>query len=286
MKIQPDRSYKTPNYPTNDIVKQEPAWLRSNIPASWKGKKRIAQMLSVLLFGGTVMPNDFVIGDPKLPKEVIARLDSLKIKAVKEDKQAAVLVAPIFEHGEGRGATGCIVIAPPVFLSEEDARQIIETELKKANIVFDTTNIKLNDLVYEKDNNKFVPMKARDHEDSIQTRSFVLERYDKDANFGYVYITSHNYFQYGGIGDFGTLRNYNTKAVAQEISQALQKYGKVNAAVFYNPLPPSNYGFKLRSSDGKEINDNGIDSARYLLRAQVQDFVAWLKYSNISNNAK
>ena len=77
-----------------------------------------------------------LIGELKLPKEVIARMDSLKIKAVNDEKQASVLVAPIFEHGKGRGATGCIVIAPPVFLSEEDARQAIEEELKRIKINF------------------------------------------------------------------------------------------------------------------------------------------------------
>ena len=44
----------------------------------------------------------------------------------------AIAVAPIFEHGEGRLATGCIVITPPVFLSEEEGMQILREEFAKA----------------------------------------------------------------------------------------------------------------------------------------------------------
>jgi hypothetical protein len=39
------------------------------------------------------------------------------------------IVAPIFERGEGRGADGCMVMSPPVFLSEEAALQVIREEM-------------------------------------------------------------------------------------------------------------------------------------------------------------
>jgi hypothetical protein len=44
------------------------------------------------------------------------------------------VVAPIFEHGEGRGATGCVVVTFPVFLSEEEAMQVIREELAEHGI--------------------------------------------------------------------------------------------------------------------------------------------------------
>lgn len=47
---------------------------------------------------------------------------------------AKAVVAPIFEHGEGRGATGCVVVNPPVFLSEQDAMQVIREELPKSGV--------------------------------------------------------------------------------------------------------------------------------------------------------
>ena len=47
---------------------------------------------------------------------------------------AVAIVAPIFQHGEGRGATGCIVMSPPVFLSEEEALLVVREELGKSEM--------------------------------------------------------------------------------------------------------------------------------------------------------
>jgi hypothetical protein len=44
-------------------------------------------------------------------------------------KGAPAVAAPIFEHGEGHGSVGCVVITPPVFLSEEEALKIIRESL-------------------------------------------------------------------------------------------------------------------------------------------------------------
>ena len=51
-----------------------------------------------------------------------------------EPESGKVIVAPVFEHGEGRGATGCIVVSPPVFMSEEEGMQILREELAKHGI--------------------------------------------------------------------------------------------------------------------------------------------------------
>ena len=51
-----------------------------------------------------------------------------------EGPMGEISVAPIFERGEGRGATGCIVVSPPVFLSEEEGVQILREELAKHGI--------------------------------------------------------------------------------------------------------------------------------------------------------
>ena len=71
-------------------------------------------------------------------REVLAGAASLALVnlaggnfAFAESEGGAIAVAPIFEHGEGRGATGCIVITPPVFLSEEEGMQILREELAR-----------------------------------------------------------------------------------------------------------------------------------------------------------
>lgn len=51
-----------------------------------------------------------------------------------DDPIGEMSVAPIFEHGEGRGATGCVVIVPPAFLAEDEALQIVNEELAQHGI--------------------------------------------------------------------------------------------------------------------------------------------------------
>lgn len=51
-----------------------------------------------------------------------------------EGPEGTISVAPILEHGKGRGATGCVVISPPVFLSEEEALQVVKEELAKHGV--------------------------------------------------------------------------------------------------------------------------------------------------------
>jgi len=53
----------------------------------------------------------------------------------KADDTTPSKVAPIFEHGKGRGVFGGEV-APPRFLTEEEARNVIVDEAKKAGVTF------------------------------------------------------------------------------------------------------------------------------------------------------
>ena len=48
--------------------------------------------------------------------------------------EAHPVVAPIFAHGDGRAYMGCVAVSSPVFLSEEEALQIIKEELAKEGI--------------------------------------------------------------------------------------------------------------------------------------------------------
>lgn len=71
-------------------------------------------------------------------------------KATFNEKEKNTLVAPIFEHGSGRGSFGCDSVAPPSFISEEEAFQVVEEEAKNYGISFEKPgkelkNIKLPD---------------------------------------------------------------------------------------------------------------------------------------------
>ena len=70
-------------------------------------------------------PAEYTAGQPVEPIVQIA---------VKNQSKGMTVVAPIFEHGSGHGYTGCIAVAPPSFLSEEEAMQVIKYELAKHGV--------------------------------------------------------------------------------------------------------------------------------------------------------
>ncbi|MCZ7584672.1 MAG: hypothetical protein M5R36_15785 [Deltaproteobacteria bacterium] len=55
-------------------------------------------------------------------------------QATGKDKAGSAIVAPVFEHGEGRGSIGCVMVNGPVFLSEEEALAVIKTALEKRGL--------------------------------------------------------------------------------------------------------------------------------------------------------
>ena len=56
----------------------------------------------------------------------------------------AAIVAPIFKHGEGRGATGCVAVSPPVFLSAEEALHVIKEELTQQGVNISDENVQFD----------------------------------------------------------------------------------------------------------------------------------------------
>jgi hypothetical protein len=104
-------------YPTRLEVLEDPELLTWHLPAAWRHLPAMSGAIGFFLgVNLTVNPAEEKAG------------------AAKPTANTAAVVAPIFEHGEGRGATGCVVTSPPVFLSEEEALQVIREELAKRGV--------------------------------------------------------------------------------------------------------------------------------------------------------
>ena len=115
MKSQPVGKYTSPKYPTRLEIATRPGLLQRHQPPAWRKWPELTGAAGLLLLADTarLSPAD----------------SSPKGGANPTQTNAAAIVAPIFQHGDGRGATGCIVMAPPVFLSEEEAFQVIREEM-------------------------------------------------------------------------------------------------------------------------------------------------------------
>ena len=128
MEIKPVNNNRHPNYPTIELFIKHPELLLRNIPSSWLKNKFVMTSLAAFLLSncgtGTAQKGEGV--------EIVNTLgtNNSKPQKKKEDNSIVANVAPVFVHGEGRGATGCIVMSPPVFLSEDEAIKIILDKLR------------------------------------------------------------------------------------------------------------------------------------------------------------
>jgi hypothetical protein len=179
------------------------------------------------------------------------------------------LVAPVFVHGEGRGATGCVAISPPVFLTEAEAVEILWDELEDAALGFERA-----------------PRAATLGPPEPGSRPLVFDFWSPSLGLGVAFVGEHNYEALAGRaanavegpdGQLGlsTVGAYDTLAVAQRTAERLRQASTDSAAVLYDPLVHAPY---RRGRPGPEVTRRDLRAeARELLRAQVRDFVDWAR---------
>jgi hypothetical protein len=280
MKTKPLLNYKAPNYPRIEVVFAEPDILIKNMPESWKANKMI--VTAVISFslaacrGQSQQPNTDVkteqVAEAKtnVPGIIMGKMDSSR-------------VAPIFVHGDGVGASGCVMIAPPVYLSEEDALNIILGELKKEGLDFndkfqgDSIKVIHKKVVYNDD------PKITDYNDRItyvsETEKLYPDAYNKNLNMVIEFVSFDDYSKYGDEEpDWSSVSSYYIKSAAEKIRKAFIENGEYGTVVFYDPV-----GWADREERGNwdQMEKDGRKKAVEMLKQQVADFIDWLKKEKI-----
>jgi hypothetical protein len=286
MKIKPVKHYKDPGYPTRASMLLNPSCLSECVPTRWKGNRMLATMLAVYLLGpeNTDAQSANVTGER--PAMVKGDRESRESTPVQQDARREQLssIAPIFVHGDGRGTTGCVVMNPPVFLSEAEARQIVEEELMKEHIVFDKKNVTLEDVAFQKDYGHFKG-------DAVPV---TLDGYSTQYNLAYEIVTAEDYHKFGGEYSNSTVQSYDLVTAAENLRNKMKEHGRKNVVVFYDPLlndEPTEehskaYDKMLRHDElsqgdrfatledwGRAEKNRSIE----LLKRQVSDFIEWIK---------
>jgi hypothetical protein len=136
MKSKPVRKYADPKYPTRLEIASRPALLHRHQPPAWRKWPELTGAAGLFLLADTA--------------RLSAADSSPKGGPNPTQTNAVAIVAPIFVHGEGRGATGCIVMAPPVFLSEEEALQVIREEMATRGVQLGTNQTTLAGVIVER----------------------------------------------------------------------------------------------------------------------------------------
>lgn len=286
MKAIPVRNYRSPVYPTRLQVLADPTILQRHVPPAWRSRAPMAGALAAFL----AVNAQVQASDSKLPKS----------------KEAAV-VAPIFKHGEGRGATGCIVVAPPTFLSEEEALQVIVEELSKAGLAVTRRNVELPSVVMPNRMSQMrftiwgIPVPYRRVQDAAkqagikgQWKPFVQEFpgkplnvdiFDDQRRVAVEFLSRKDYRDVGGIWSFSSVQSYNFAETATNIAKQVTRQGKdFYFGVLYDPASKGNLSKTSKTESVEDRLQNRQQRRQQahaesleLLREQVKDFMDWLK---------
>ncbi|NLL28390.1 MAG: hypothetical protein GX259_06310 [Bacteroidales bacterium] len=287
MKIKPVKRAKTPNYPVLEYYINNPELLSKSIPESWIKNKYVATSLATFILLGTAKSNLFA---NQARIEISENYSSDSEDKIKNEIKDSVKIAPIFVHGDGLGGTGCIVVSPPVFISENEARLIIFNALEEKGIKFNTEDcpeIKFksapiaNDCYYG----------SADTDVPDAEVELKMDGYNKELNLAVQYVSVGDFSKFkSNEFCFSSGRTINTKDAADIIREELIKDGKTNAVVFYDPIASINFEGDwetyYKGSNWEKYREKAVEESKKLLLAQVEDFLKWLKKEKILKKRK
>ena len=284
MEIKPVKKKKEPNYPTLEFYVKNPEMLSRNIPESWMKNKYVATSIAAFILCGTPHSNGKSV---TAAIEIIDKLNS--DKTTNENNTTisdSMKVAPIFAHGDGSGSTGCIVMSPPVFISEDEAKSIIFDALAKENILFDTKNCPT--LKFEAPQIANECLEKEEKMAKTTEVKITMDGYNADYNLAIQFMSSNDFSEFGY--DFicsPSATHYDTKTAAELLRAELKKKGILNAAVFYDPLPSTEYGKSKAQEDAKQdllmqVNDFIQWYKKEIISRQVNDFKQWIREEKIN----
>jgi hypothetical protein len=226
---------------------------------------------------------------------------------------AVAVVAPIFHHGDGRGATGCMVMSPPVFLSEEEALQVVREELASKGVQLGTNKVAVAG----------VPVESNEIPPGEKTpRPFESDGADPKKKVFVEFVSQYDAHRWDweqqrearpdGPFTISTVREYDLPKTSVFVAGRVKRRAtdKVYFGTFYDPVagemdfvklaaqlgvtpgdasPAEMIKGELRSMGAKVMSRvDGLSpmermemearaKSRRLLRLQVRDFLEWLQ---------
>ena len=240
MKVKPIERYNSPGFPTRSILDERPELLRL-VPKRWqKNPVVIAALAATAVLVGNACSAAQQGGG----------------------KSTASRVAPIFKHGSGRGTFAGKTLTPPMSLSEGEARQIVVEEAKRAGITLspDSRTVEVG-----------LP-KGYNKQRKLVKTSIKLDGTDTRRSISYEYVSEAD------------VRQWNTSMMwpmgtAQSLRNGLKTAGPAGVyAVFYDPTDRGPVVMNKKGQfDSAGYKKKALAACRQDLRAQVRDFIKWLK---------
>lgn len=287
--LSPLPNYKSPSYPTKEQIQLHPELLRT-VPRRWARNPVVLTALSLVLSAGLTAcgtASDSILPDSNsapaasdasgASNSPSSGNSTISVASTEDSSQDSAndpttLDIPIFAHGTGRGSYGCESVAPPVFLSEEEAMQVIEEECAAQGI----------DLSGQKTISGTFPATSTLPEavsggasDQTYTGDLSLDGYSDDLGIGVEFVSTDDILDWkADTGMAATVEEFDLKGTAQRLADCTD-----NVAVFYDPTADDDLDFT--GSNEESYVESSREQSLEELRAQVRDFLQWLKAQGV-----
>ena len=298
--LSPLSHYKEANYPTKEQVSLHPELLRI-VPRRWANNPVVLTALGLVLSAGltacgttsqSASPDNLspaaseetaassVPTSHQSPASVASAEEavetSVEESSENSDGQSTeaspnspdTLDIPIFAHGTGRSSYGCMSVAPPVFLSEEEAMQVIAEECAAQGI--DISGEKTISGTFPATSTLPEGISGSDF-DETYTGELTLDGYSEELGIGVEFVSTDDIKDWrSNPRSISTVDQYNLKDTAQRLVDCTD-----NVAVFYDPTADDYREFT--GSNEESYVESSREKSLEELREQVRDFLQWLK---------
>ena len=288
-------------YPTLAEIQRTPELL-ARVPARWEQSSGFAALLGLLALATAPRAEAADGAEPvAAPAAVSPDAQPSETSVAQEAQKTAAVVAPMLAEAldrDGRGSFGCISVCPAAFMPEDEALELIRTELEAAGL-------RLQEGV-ELDNVMAPVQKPEDPKQPADPRAWEKgnELGPRPVRFDWADPERAVYIDYLAQRDYRTWEgrmvslndSYDFAALARKVSDAYGQYrsdSKTIFGVFFEPLAdrgvaqPKLDGLSSEQARRASWESERMEAAlkgeksRDKLRRQVRHFVEFLKNEGV-----
>lgn len=289
--------------------------LLKNVPARWEKASGFAAMLGLLTLSSNARSAGTAAVLPAVGVVALPDASAGQQENAQDVKKVLTVVAPMLEEAlahDGRGSFGCISVCPATFMPEDEALDLIRTELEAAGLHLkegvELENVPapirepMEDRKVKGEDGEIQIEKQRawGKSNEVGPRPVRFDWADEDRAIYIDYLTKRDCRAWEGrmvsLAD-----SYDFPELAQKVSAAYAEYPadrKTLFGVFFEPLAdsgvvkldlngltPEQSRIATQEYEKKEEAAKG-EKGRERLRAQVQHFVEFLRKEGVVADGK
>ena len=301
MKIQAVQAYRgASGYPTLAEIQRTPELL-ARVPARWEQSSGFAALLGLLALA--TAPRAEAAGETvpaAAPAAAAPDAQPPETAVAQEARKTAAVVAPMLEEAldqDGRGSFGCISVCPATFMPEDEALELIRTELEAAGLRLQE-GVELDNVMAPVQ--KPVDAKAHDPRDwekgnELGPRPVRFDWADPERAVYVDYLAQRDYRTWQGRS-VSLDNSFDFAALARKVAEAYGQHPATNKTifgVFFEPLAdrgvaqPKLEGLSSEQARRASWESERMEAAlkgeksRDKLRRQVRHFVEFLKNEGV-----